>query len=238
MEVAPQHSDKITADPQDGNLEVVPTMAWQTDPYMNGNTAPEKQICGFSMPVFWLSIALVLVIIVAAVGGATGGTLAVKDAREQGQRLAIQTIQSNPTSVSTITRTITQKTSSTESSTSSSFPTPDTGCPSRDNTVFDGPSNNYRIFCDRDMAFHDLNDVIPTDPPASGLILSSVDECMTACDQWNNSTQIQLGKCVAVVFYVGNSTNTWTPWSAGYCFLKNGTGAMYQNTRTVLAIAS
>lgn len=46
------------------------------------NPEKEKTICGVRRPTFWLTLALVIVIIAAGVGGGVGGTLAVKKIRE------------------------------------------------------------------------------------------------------------------------------------------------------------
>lgn len=46
------------------------------------NSEKEKTICGVRRPTFWLTLALVIVIVAAGVGGGVGGTLAVKKIRE------------------------------------------------------------------------------------------------------------------------------------------------------------
>jgi len=231
MEAIPQHNDKIVSDPQP---ELVPTMAWQTDSYTTGNMSPSRRICGFSKPVLCLGLALIVMVIVVIAGGAAGGTLAqlaVKRAREQGQRLAIQNNSSGV--VSTITRTVTQTPSKTASlSSSSSFLTADNGCPGNNDQILNGPTKKYVLSCDQDIPLHDLTGVDGAAQPDSSLIVSSINECIIACDNWNLNFPV---KCVAAVFYINHRTDSWMPWSSGYCFLKNTTDGDAPNTGTVLA---
>lgn len=42
---------------------------------------PKRRICGLRRPTFFLTVALLAVIVIAAVGGGVGGSLAVKNAK-------------------------------------------------------------------------------------------------------------------------------------------------------------
>lgn len=71
-------ADKFYSD-RPHTQEAVPPQYYHGSP--EEEMKKERTICGFAVATFWLSLALVLVVIVAAVGGGVGGSMAVNNAK-------------------------------------------------------------------------------------------------------------------------------------------------------------
>ncbi|CZS89596.1 uncharacterized protein RCO7_02513 [Rhynchosporium graminicola] len=234
LEVSPpgQHqvtvADKFYADqpPQ----SAVPPNYYYASP--ESDARKQRTICGVRPATFFLSLALVVVTLVAAIGGGVGGTMAVNNAKSANvvnsnaavcTSTVFSTASATPTSLdafpsSTASGTETSPTSS-SSTTSSIIMVPTAGtvfldCPTIDGTQIQmnlGSPYVFNLVCGRDFPGA-KNDIV-------ALTVYSVDDCARACASMNRNSGNKICKGAA---YKSDLTLN-VPVNYGNCWLKNTT---------------
>ncbi|PVH83239.1 hypothetical protein DL98DRAFT_513502 [Cadophora sp. DSE1049] len=198
-----------------------------------GDARKERTMCGVRPATFFLSLALVLVILAAAIGGGVGGTMAVNNAKsENSNEAAISTITIT-TTASPATGTIASASASGSSTSTSasiiSVPTAGTvalDCPNIDNTELRMTlveTSVFTVICGRDY------------PGAKNDILAvtaySLTDCARACASYNRNSGSK--ECKGAAFKNDLSYNV--PVNYGNCWLKNNTQSPSSGTSNGLA---
>ncbi|TGJ82604.1 hypothetical protein E0Z10_g6165 [Xylaria hypoxylon] len=219
----PQDSYKEMVNESQPGLEVAPQpmKAWGQGPSFS-SPAPERTICGVRRATFFLSIALVVVIIAAAVGAGVGGSLAVQNAKSA----CISNTTDEPTVVTTmvtaavVTMTVTAAAVTTRSATSTSGPlVVPTGvvkldCPGLTDDMAISLGTDSWVFtptCDLDYSGSDF----------AAVIVYSFHDCLQACAAHNYFSGED--ECTAVTFRADQTKNI--PTHYGNCWLKKGNPA-------------
>ncbi|KAI3332493.1 hypothetical protein HD806DRAFT_480764 [Xylariaceae sp. AK1471] len=189
-------------------LEVAPEQIKPFD-QTQAYPAPERTIFGVRRATFFLSLALVIVILVAAVGGGVGGSVAVQNARSSciSDRAPV-----------TVTTTITAAAAATGAATSTTEPlVVPTGvvkldCPGLTDDIAISLGADSWVFtpsCGTDYSGSDFGAVIAY----------SFNDCLQACAAHNHFS----GKdeCTALTFKANQTLEI--PKDYGNCWLKTGT---------------
>lgn len=164
------------------------------------NVTEKRRILGLTVPVFWgIVIALVLVL-AAAIGGGVGGGLSAQNSRTAAAAAASsQTSSSSSSSSNTGSGGTATGTSTASAVTGSSSPAPtDGGCPAINGTTYT-PLNSTggAISIDTTATSQSFIEVCDVNWPQGepngnpyvvdimSLYLSSLEDCMTACAEYN-----------------------------------------------------
>ncbi|KAF9879615.1 hypothetical protein CkaCkLH20_03158 [Colletotrichum karsti] len=210
-------------------------------------TTPEKRICGLKRTTFFLAVTLAAVIIIAAVGGGVGGSMAVQRAKEQAEAdsKATAVLQASniplPTSAITTSGSLTSTTTATSDSTTTaargaSISIPTSGLLTRDSLQINCPNltgktsavslggkqTNFNTECNVDNTGDDV-DILT-------LVAYTLDTCMLACASYNSKNSNASAKCIGVQF--NGLLETMTSLYGGNCFLKKDTGKKETTTQT------
>ncbi|KAI8632853.1 hypothetical protein F5Y19DRAFT_472028 [Xylariaceae sp. FL1651] len=194
-----------------------------------------RRILGLTIPIFWTLIVVLVVILAAAIGGGVGGGLSAQQKSSSKPASSSPSSGNNGSGGSSSSNTATPTASSaTPSATPEIDPlTPtDGGCPGINNlsyipyaadslpVPFDsgGEPQQFREQCWTNHATSDsTHDILRTFTP-------TLEQCITVCAEYNQAYRAGLranagvggGYCIAV---------TLVKEHAGFCYLKNGTGA-------------
>ncbi|KAI1327979.1 hypothetical protein F5Y16DRAFT_370290 [Xylariaceae sp. FL0255] len=206
---------------QTPGLEVVPQPP--SPPKIYEQTFPQSQqaheptICGLRRVTFFLSVALAIVILAAAIGGGVGGSLAVQSAKS-----SCTTTKQNSTAIGqslgpTVTTTVTTTITAAAASTTGPLVVP-TGvvaldCPGINNTeqvtTLDDDSWVFTPLCGVDYEGSDFGAVI----------VYSFNDCLEACAAHNHYSGNT--SCTALTFRANQTEEI--PENYGNCWLKYGT---------------
>ncbi|KAH7380959.1 hypothetical protein BKA64DRAFT_713513 [Cadophora sp. MPI-SDFR-AT-0126] len=232
---SPGHNTVTMADKfySDRPQEAVPPQYYYGSP--EGDARKERTMCGVRPVTFVLSLALVLVILAAAIGGGVGGTMAVNNAKsENNNKAAISTITIT-TTASPATGTIASASASASGSSSStsasiiSVPTAGTvalDCPNIDNTELRMTlveTSVFTVICGRDYPGA-KNDIL-------AVTVYSLTDCARACASYNRNSGSK--DCKGAAFKNDLSYNV--PVNYGNCWLKNNTQSPSSGTSNGLA---
>lgn len=222
-----------------------------------------KRICGVTYTIFWLLVAIAILVIGGAVGGGVGGSLANRKTTYvnlpgltshelyQPNKASYNSVDSNKPGLDATSTNSTEPQSSTATASSSTTTTASTTssapitsgtigvaanpCPGQNKTIETGSDGSiFTLLCAVDWP--------RGGEPAygNGIIkdLSTRTEytlksCIAQCVQWNQNTSND-PKCKGVV-YSANLTASFDGGQGGNCFLKSNVGKYYPNSDTSMA---
>ncbi|KAH7323592.1 hypothetical protein BKA65DRAFT_71369 [Rhexocercosporidium sp. MPI-PUGE-AT-0058] len=224
-------ADKFYSDqPQ----EAVPPQYYHGSP--EGDRRKERTICGFRAATFFLSLALVLVILAAAIGGGVGGTMAVNNAKSANSNsngaAFTSTVISTYTTTATPVSGASASGTATKTSTSASIlsvPTSGTlalDCPNIDNTELRMTlieTSVFTVVCGRDYPGA-KNDII-------AVTVYSLADCARACASYNRNSGSEI--CKGAAFKTDLLANVQVNF--GNCWLKNNTNTPSSGSSNTLA---
>lgn len=239
-----QYTKQVGLEPVRQSTDYVPQPeihGIKTDVYSQSNVyspspsfekAQKRLFCGVAPLAFGLIVILALLVVVAAVGGGVGGSIAVKNAKDASKAQLAEL----SASLAVFTSAASQGASST--ATSAQFavtnlawgpvlesPLPYTGCPQANTTLYtsiSGPQT-WRIYCQLDMPG---NDMLLTNTPNLQL-------CIETCANWNMQKDSVKISCKGVVFIpndiLGAHERTIGPSD---CYLKSNASLALLTDRT------
>ncbi|KAI9747891.1 MAG: hypothetical protein M1835_001946 [Candelina submexicana] len=215
---------------------------------------PLRTICGLRPATFWLSVALGILIIIAAVGGGVGGSLGAKRSSPQSSPLPSQSQSPAQSPAATVTvfpvqfdgtsRTTSQPTVAATGLLdyippgAANVTTLALDCNTLNNTIsyvrVPGIDAPFEVRCGNDQrgGFPAANnggiikDILP-------LTMYTFQDCMLACASWNAISRSTV--CRGVTFGV-NMSKVWNEHHSN-CWLKNATGpGTYQDDTVASAL--
>ncbi|KAJ6133013.1 hypothetical protein N7471_008228 [Penicillium samsonianum] len=200
-----------------------------------------KRICGVTYTVFWLLVAIAILVIGGAVGGGVGGSLANRKTTVDSSKPGLDATSTTSTEPQSSTATASSSTTTTASTTSSAPITSGTigiaanPCPRQNKTIETGSDGSiFTLLCAVDWprggepAYG--NGRIKDLSTRTEYTLKS---CIAQCVQWNQNTSND-PKCKGVV-YSANLTASFDGGQGGNCFLKSNVGKYYPNSDTSMA---
>lgn len=196
-----------------GGIEKVPVPESRPingDIYTNGSgllTPSQRRICGLRLPTFWLSLALMFVVILAAaVGGGVGGTIG-RESRPSssvtGSRSASGTNTAARSDAHTITRTVTSQIAA---ATTRIAPCPEVNML---NYTSNSTGLTYTQVCNIDISPNESRQNL-----VNG-VFDNFDACIAMCDsynQWTATTNMN------VIIWSFAGTGTAGPQTKGNCW--------------------
>lgn len=146
--------------------------------FYSESSASEQRLCGLRPATFFLSLALLIVILAAAIGGGVGGSMAAHNkqkladahstiARLQAQATPASATPTNSDGSATVTKT--------------AFPSPSSDCLSLSNPNFTAPSGaSYTRVCASSI------DPSSTYEHYFNVVQYTFEDCITTCDTYND----------------------------------------------------
>ncbi|KAI0159561.1 hypothetical protein GGR57DRAFT_499888 [Xylariaceae sp. FL1272] len=220
--------------PHPAGLEVAPNQTKPTYAFNCSERDPEdtpaRPILGLRRPTFFLSLALIVVILAAAIGAGVGGSVAANNAKKSCTTNAASL--SSPMSIVTTTATVTIEAGATSTATAGRLVVP-TGVVALDCPSLSGTSETIKLgskswvfdlTCGTDFAGGDIGAVI----------VYSLNDCLQACAAHNFFSGDD--SCQHVTF---NANQTFeVPKDYGNCWLKTGdVGSQQKKTDLICGAA-
>jgi len=225
------NSRGVTGRPDDPHILVDPADAVPKIPVPSNvdkgpdrTTTSQRRICGLAPLVFWSLLGLVAVVIAAAIGGGVGGSLSVKNCRDQ-----LHLLQVGASSMAAGTPSASTQRPAAPSAT----PIPSTGCPDSAGKTYESKAGfSFTRRCSTDWIGDNM----------AASVTTSWELCMEACGSINYYSNLNnQTRCFGVKYvpsWIVKNYSVGNISFEGNCFMKNSLAGRLPANRNPYEIVS